>query len=325
MNKNKHLCEYGCGNEAKYHFQNGKWCCSKNWQSCPAIKKKKIPWNKNKKGIYSEEYKNKLAESKEKYIKIETDKLCEYGCRQPAQYKLFNGKLCCSKYYSQCSNIREKNSKSNKGKSGNRKGFEPWNKGKTGVYSKETIKRISIGAKNSIEDLNIKYPLFSKIEEMRYNPDKPGEKEIQVRCKNHDCPNSKEKGGWFTPTPTQFYERVRNVGSLGIDNSYFYCSDECKNSCPLYYSKGGDHFHHSKTTYTDQEYQQFRTYVLERDKYKCQYCGKKADHVHHERPQKRESFFSLDPDLAWSVCKKCHYKYGHADECSTRKLANIDC
>jgi len=22
------LCDYGCGQEAKYQFKNGKWCCS---------------------------------------------------------------------------------------------------------------------------------------------------------------------------------------------------------------------------------------------------------------------------------------------------------
>lgn len=31
-----HLCDYGCGREAIHKFKNGKWCCSKNTQSCPA-------------------------------------------------------------------------------------------------------------------------------------------------------------------------------------------------------------------------------------------------------------------------------------------------
>jgi len=35
-----HLCDYGCGQEAKYQFKNGKWCCSKSHQSCPNIRKK---------------------------------------------------------------------------------------------------------------------------------------------------------------------------------------------------------------------------------------------------------------------------------------------
>ncbi len=29
-----HICDYGCEKEAKYQFKNGKWCCSKYFQSC---------------------------------------------------------------------------------------------------------------------------------------------------------------------------------------------------------------------------------------------------------------------------------------------------
>jgi len=31
------LC--GCGQEAKYQFKNGKWCCSKDWESCEGNKR----------------------------------------------------------------------------------------------------------------------------------------------------------------------------------------------------------------------------------------------------------------------------------------------
>lgn len=37
------LCDYGCGQEAKYFFKNGKKCCSKNHRSCPMIRNKGIP------------------------------------------------------------------------------------------------------------------------------------------------------------------------------------------------------------------------------------------------------------------------------------------
>lgn len=30
------LCEYGCGQEAKHQFKNGRWCCSFSWRKCPA-------------------------------------------------------------------------------------------------------------------------------------------------------------------------------------------------------------------------------------------------------------------------------------------------
>jgi len=216
------------------------------------------------------------------------------------------------------------------------------NKGRK--VSKETRKKISKYNKGktknkiTIKQIKKRYPFFSKIEEMRYNPDKPGEKEIQVHCKNHNCPNSKEMNGWFTPTYIQLYERIICLErDNGNDAGYLYCSQECKQICPLYKKtvkqiikeveieqgtyKGNDLY------YTSEEYQVFREEVLKRDDYKCIYCGEKAEYVHHTRPQKLEPFFALDPDYAISVCKDCHYKYGHKSgtECSTGNLATKIC
>lgn len=36
--------------------------------------------------------------------------LCDYGCNQPAKFKLKNGKLCCSESNNKCKCIRQKNS-----------------------------------------------------------------------------------------------------------------------------------------------------------------------------------------------------------------------
>ena len=42
--------------------------------------------------------------------------LCSYGCGREAIHQFKNGNWCCSKYLSQCSALKEKNSKGNKGK-----------------------------------------------------------------------------------------------------------------------------------------------------------------------------------------------------------------
>ena len=34
------LCEYGCGQPAPHQIKNGKWCCSKSPNSCPAVKER---------------------------------------------------------------------------------------------------------------------------------------------------------------------------------------------------------------------------------------------------------------------------------------------
>ena len=57
-----HICEYGCGQEAKYQLKNGKWCCSKSYNSCPVSKKKLSDYRKGK--HHTERSKKKISESK---------------------------------------------------------------------------------------------------------------------------------------------------------------------------------------------------------------------------------------------------------------------
>ena len=277
------LCEYGCGQEAKYQFKNGKWCCSKTLLSCP-----------------------KIRESQK-------------GENHPRIGKKHND------------SSKEKMSKSHTGNNGFWKGKTRSAETRKKISSKLKGRPLSVITKTNmrtgIEDINRRYPFFSRIEELRYNPKYPDKKEIQAHCKNHNCKYSKENGGWFVPTYQQLYERIRQIENIdGNDGSYLYCSEECKNECSLYNLRSDPFEKVSEDQfYTYSEYQTFRNFVLERDNYICQYCGKLAEHVHHERPQKLEPFFSLDPDLAWSVCEKCHYKYGHRDECSTGNIANKQC
>lgn len=49
------LCDYGCGELANFQLKNGKWCCSKHYNSCPNIKKKN---SKGLKKAYKEGRKN---------------------------------------------------------------------------------------------------------------------------------------------------------------------------------------------------------------------------------------------------------------------------
>jgi hypothetical protein len=338
------ICEYGCGQEAKYQFKNGKWCCSKNVSSCLAIIKKLTRENNH---FYGKQHTNEVKENQSKKMK-------ELHKNPDSKYNSIEYKEKLSNrmkelwedliYKEKISNIMKDlwedpdsifNSIIYRNKL-----KESW-KDLNLVSRKEKISNImkdlwedsdsvfnSILYKNkfklSIENINKKYPFFSKIEEMRYNPDKPEEKEIQIHCKNHKCKNSKEKGGWFTPTRQRFKDRKDFLENEGLDRSGFYCSEKCKNTCPLYNIQS-DPYKNNNLPYTYTEYQTFRTFVLERDNHICQFCGKPATDVHHERPQKLEPFSALDPDYAWSCCGKCHYKKGHQGECSTGNLAKIVC
>lgn len=105
----KEICSYGCGQEAKYQFKNGKFCCSSHFKKCDEFKRKhieiyKIPWNKGKKI----DFKKRIRDNT--YInQIDTIELCYYGCRNIAKYKLKNNKICCSASINSCPNKKIKN------------------------------------------------------------------------------------------------------------------------------------------------------------------------------------------------------------------------
>ncbi len=280
------ICEYGCGKEAKYQFKNGKWCCESNISKCSSIIKKMKKTHTGKK--ISEETKIKISKSLiGKTHSEETKKKIGIKSRQ----KIMSIKS------------RLKISESRKGK------------GRT------------------ISLIKKKHYLFYKIEEMRYNPNNLKDKEIQVRCKYHGCENSKENNGWFTPSGRQIEQRIAGI-EYENDGGYFYCSQKCKDECPLYRKTASQIIGFVKrekagiikpNSYTPTEYNIWRQEVLKRADNKCEYCGDKADHCHHIKPQKLEPFFSLDPDFGVACCNKCHYEKGHKDECSTGQLAQRIC
>ena len=297
------LCDYGCGQEATTQFKNGKWCCSEFYTKCPALRKKYgNPGIKNP--MYGKTHKkSSIKKMSEKAKKRRWSD--EYKENMSIKIKSIKHKIFTEK-------TREKISKACKGRE----------------VSKETREKISISHKYSIEYLKNKHPLFYKIEEIRYKPGFEKEKILQVHCKNHKCKNSKEKGGWFTPTSGQLYGRIDGI-KYGNDGSYFYCCNKCKQICPLYRLNPYDELTRNNMNknkyYTDSEYQTFRQQVLKREDYLCEYCEEKATHVHHSRPQKLDPGFVLDPDFGVACCEKCHYKYGHKNECSTENLKKVVC
>ena len=293
------ICEYGCGQEAKHQLKNGKWCCSEKYQRCQNKRKEQsfIRMNLPKKVKQNNGSKNRKRKTWE---------------------EIFG---------------KEKSQKMKKNKSEEMSGENHplYNK----KHSRSSIKKMKMSSKMTIEKIKKKYLLFSRIEEMRYNPDKPEEKEIQVHCKYNECVNSKERGGWFNLDRTQLYERIRGVEKTGNDGNYFYCSQKCKSLCPLYGLKF-DPFKDIKKVYTPSEINIFINEVLRRQKeeYKFNFCEKCYSiyklHIHHEKPVKTHPHLALDPDNGIVLCKDCHSKYGHkkGTECSTGNLANkvlLDC
>lgn len=145
-----------------------------------------------------------------------------------------------------------------------------------------------------------------------------GFKLLQVKCAY--C------GRWFIPTTIG----VRNrIVALDMDNNSrrcgegrFYCSNNCKKSCPIFgqhrYPKG---FKHA----TSREVQpQLRQLVLARDDYTCQKCGKTVDevelHCHHIDPVAQNPIESADIDNCITFCKDCHKEVHQQDGCKYYEL-----
>lgn len=251
-------------------------------------------------------------------------------------------------------------------------GQVPWNKGKTGVQkswwkgkkrgsqSPEHIAKAAVGrlgrpqspehaAKSraartyKLKDWQEKCPLLTKMEEM-----KEENGQIWVHCTNHNCPNSKENGGWFIPTSLQISNRAWALNN-GNDNRCFYCSESCKETC----RKFGKHVStlikqdeiaagiRKVLPYTSEEKAIWEKECFRRQKEdlggynECEYCGNrnlKELSPHHEKPVKTHPYLALDPDNCIIACNqfsknKCHYKYGHrtGTDCSTGKLASKVC
>jgi hypothetical protein len=177
-----------------------------------------------------------------------------------------------------------------------------------------------------------RYPDVVKIEELKEGPNG----EILGHCKNANCKNSKENGGYFDVSK-KVYERNRGIN--GYDTAHFYCCEECKNTCPLY-KRSAATLHNRinenpEIPYTSAEYSTWKEEVYYRQKIEnntdtnfCEYCHATENlHVHHEVPQKIVPGYALDPINGIIACEDCHYKYGHekGTECSTGNLANKIC
>jgi 5-methylcytosine-specific restriction endonuclease McrA len=67
--------------------------------------------------------------------------------------------------------------------------------------------------------------------------------------------------------------------------------------------------------YDSKRWRDLRKLILHRDGYACQYCGKKADRVHHKIAWRKdptgESWF--DPNNLASCCNGCNARLSYAD------------
>lgn len=158
------FCEYGCGKEVKYKFKNGKWCCADHWKRCPAVKEKLGELIKGSKNpmfgkTHSIEVRKKMSiDRRAENLSPETRrKLSESHKGKQSWNKGLNtiSKEHQEKMLKELRNSSDgrkrisefhknlwKDSEYRKRQTQARSGKVPWNKGLTGIFSKEALKKI---------------------------------------------------------------------------------------------------------------------------------------------------------------------------------------
>lgn len=313
------ICDYGCGQEAKYQFKNGKLCCESHYSKCRNMSIKTsnrnkglIPWNKNLTGCYNDKFIEKL-------------RISHLGKKDSIETK--NKKRKASTGRTHTLETKNKLRKINIGRKLKEETKEKirqkikslWND-KNSIYHTNNWLENQKTNKRTIESIKEKYLFFSQIEKMRYNPDKPDEKEIQVHCKYKKCINSKEYGGWFTPSGRQLEMRISKLENEGRDISNFYCSTECKQFCSIFYQhKYPKYYKPNNLREIQFELRQLR---LEFDNYTCQICGETnvEFHCHHIEGIRWEPLQSADLDRVITLCQCCHIEVHKKEGCTYQDM-----
>jgi len=158
-----------------------------------------------------------------------------------------------------------------------------WNKGKTGIYSEETRKKISEATKKAMSNPEIRKKLSqAKKGEPSWNKGKKG---FQVAW------NKGKPAPWAKNLPQAFKKGYPtwNKGLIG-----FMAGEKS----PLW--KGGISFE----PYSPEWTKALKESILQRDNYTCQLCHKKGTAVHHIDYNKKNS----NPENLITLCANCHSK-----------------
>jgi len=279
------LCEYGCGQEANYKFDNGKYCCSSHWLKCP--NKRKIMLGKNN-PFFGKRHTNKSKEkmSSQNIGKVPWNK----GVPRTKEEK----------------NLISKRTKEEMAKPENKKKLmenrpnlkkEKHPNWKGGYYTKK------------LPLYDTYAPQIIYAEECRRN--EKDKKVLEVKCTY--C------ASWFIPTTTQAYERMRALTGKNYGEQRLYCSENCKQECSIFHQILYPKDHKPATSREVQpELRQMRFKI---DNYTCQKCNKYKDeldvglHCHHIEGIRWEPLESADLDKVITFCKNCHIETHKQPDC----------
>jgi len=131
---------------------------------------------------------------------------------------------------------------------------------------------------------------------------------LQVKCTNSEC------NRWFNPTNQEVRNRINALNSINGGELRFYCSNECKQSCSIFYQK--EHPKGFRNTDNDRlDQAEWATMVKERDGYQCVRCGRDDLPLiaHHIEGLNVNPLESADIDIGITLCEECD-KLVHSEE-----------
>lgn len=158
-------------------------------------------------------------------------------------------------------------------------------------------------------------PQLESIEDTKYEYYK-GLKVLIIKCTY--C------GKFFRPTLTAIRSRVFALNNNGCGEGRLYCSDSCKQACPVFnkvlWPKG------FKKATSREVPAMLRQMVLEGDNWTCQLCERTGDevelHCHHVKTVKGNEILAADIDNCITFCKDCHKLIHSQEGCTYTELAS---
>jgi hypothetical protein len=134
----------------------------------------------------------------------------------------------------------------------------------------------------------------------------------EVQCK---CSYCKE---YFIPTRKQLHHRISSLSGDHGGESRLYCSDKCKQQCPIFYKQKHSGISKSNTSRSVQP--ELKQIVLERDNNKCQRCDSTTNlHCHHITGVEVNPVESSDIDNCITLCYTCHSRVHSSGQCDVRR------
>ena len=131
-------------------------------------------------------------------------------------------------------------------------------------------------------------------------------------------------GKWHIPRLYDIKNRTIFINKSIGSESRLYCSDECKQECPIFNKKKWPRGFKVDTSREVQP--ELRQMVLERDEYQCVKCGSEGPlHCHHITGVEINPIESADIDNCVTLCKKCHKAVHKLPGCGYNDMKREKC